>query len=98
MKSESMILLSDVCLYYNIELSFIYSLRESGLIDIIHMEEKAFVSASQLKQLEDHMRLQQEMDINLEGIETISYLLQRIRDMQLHIVQLNNRLAFYQNE
>jgi hypothetical protein len=53
---------------------------------------------SQLKHLEQLMRLKQEMDINIEGIETISYLLQRIRDMQLHIVELNNKLAFYEAE
>jgi chaperone modulatory protein CbpM len=98
MESESMIPVIDFCTYHHIELSFIYSLKESGLIDITSIEEKVFVPVSQLKHLEQLMRLKQEMDINIEGIETISYLLQSIRDMQLHIVELNNKLAFYENE
>lgn len=98
MDKEQMIPASEFCVYHNIELSFIYSLNDSGLIDITVIKEEIFVPASQLKQLEQLMRLKQEMDINIEGIESITYLLQRIRDMQQHIVELNNKLAFYQAE
>jgi hypothetical protein len=38
------------------------------------------------------------MDINLEGIETITFLLQRMNDMQQRITQLNNMLSIYENE
>lgn len=75
-----------------------YLFPECGLIDITVVKEEIFVPASQLKQLEQLMRLKQEMDINIEGIESITYLLKRIRDMQQHIVELNNKLAFYQAE
>lgn len=98
MDKEQMIPASEFCVYHNIELSFIYSLNDSGLIDIAVVKEEIFVPASQLKQLEQLMRLKQELDINIEGIESITYLLQRIRDMQQHIVELNNKLAFYQAE
>ncbi len=96
MESENMIPASEFCTYHNIELSFIYSLNESGLIDITSIEEKIFVPISQLKHLEQLMRLNQEMDINVEGIETITYLLQRIKNMQIHIIELNNRLSFFE--
>ncbi len=98
MDKEQMIPASEFCVYHNMELSFIYSLNESGLIDITVVKEEIFVPASQLKQLEQLMRLKQEMDINIEGIECITYLLQRISDMQQHIVALNNKLAFYEAE
>ena len=98
METEQMIPASEFCIYHNIELSFIYSLKESGLIDITSIEEKIFVPVSQLKHLEKLMRLKEEMDINIEGIETITYLLQRINDMQHHILVLTNKLAFYEND
>ena len=41
---------------------------------------------------------QNELDINLEGIETITYLLQRMHDMQREIATLENRLSMYENE
>jgi len=97
MESENMIPASEFCLYHNIELSFIYSLNELGLIDITNIEENIFVPVSQLKHLEQLIRLKQEMDINIEGIETITYLLQRIKYMQLNIVQLTNRLSFFES-
>jgi chaperone modulatory protein CbpM len=97
MPTEDMIPANEFCIHHNIELSFIYSLNQSGLIKIITVEEKTFVPVSQLNQLEKLVRLYYDMDINLEGIETITYLLQRMNDMQQQIVQLNNKLNVYGN-
>ena len=63
METEKMIPASEFCVYHNIELSFICSLNESGLIDVTLIKEEMFVPASQLKQLEHLIRLKQEMDI-----------------------------------
>jgi chaperone modulatory protein CbpM len=98
MEKEQMIAATEFCIYHDIELSFIYALHELGLIEIILIKEKIFVPFKQLKQLEKLMRLKEEMDINIEGIETIAHLLQRIDGMQQHILQLKNRLAFYESE
>lgn len=43
MKTEEMIPANDFCIHHNIELAFIYSLNESGLIEIIIIEEKIFL-------------------------------------------------------
>jgi len=48
--------------------------------------------------LEKLVRLFYELDINLEGIETITYLLNRMNQMQQEILQLNNRLRIYEND
>jgi hypothetical protein len=93
METEQMVAAIDFCIYHNIELSFISSLNESGLIDITSIEEKIFVPVSQLKHVEKLMRLNAEPDNNFESTETITYLLQRINDMHQHIVKLNDTLA-----
>lgn len=98
MPTTHLIAANEFCIYHNIEPSFIYSLQQSGLIEITVVEEKPFVDESELPQLEKLVRLYREMDINLEGIETISYLLQRMNEMQQQIVQLTNRLNIYENE
>jgi hypothetical protein len=98
MQTEEMIPADEFCVHHNIELSFIYSLKESGLIEMTSIEEKVFVPVSQLNHLEKMVRLYYEMDINLEGIETITYLLQRMHAMKQQIVQLTNRLQVYENE
>lgn len=97
MQTEEMIPVSDFCIHHNIETSFIYSLQESGLIEISTIQEETFVPVNQLSQLEKLVRLYYEMDINLEGIETISYLLQRMNEMQQQIIQLSNRLSLYED-
>jgi phage terminase small subunit len=98
MQPEEMIAAEEFCIHYNIELSFIYSLHESGLIEIITKEEKIFVPVSQVGQLEKMVRLHYEMGINPEGIETITYLLERMNEMQRRIVYLTNRLNMYEDE
>jgi chaperone modulatory protein CbpM len=37
-----------------------------------------------------------ELDINLEGIETITHLLQRINSMQDEVITFRKRLRFYE--
>ena len=96
MLTEEMIPVETFCIHHKIELAFIYSLNNSGLIEIANIKEQVFVPVSQLPQLEKMVRLYQEMDINLEGIETITYLLQRMNEMQQMIVQLSNRLSRYE--
>ena len=97
MEKEEMISAAEFSLYHNIEIAFIQSLHESGLVEITIVEEKIFVPASQLQNLEKLVRLYHEMDINLEGIETISYLLQQMNEMQQQILILNNKLRRYEN-
>ena len=98
MLTEEMIPANEFCTHHNIELSFIYALKESGLIEITNIEEKIFVPLSQLRHLEKLVRLYYEMDINLEGIETISHLLERMNDLQQQVVLLNNRLKMYDDD
>ena len=98
MQTEEMVAADEFCIHHNIELSFIYSLKDSGLVEVTSIGEKIFVPVSQLGHLERLVRLYYEMDINLEGIETITYLLQQMNDMQQQIVQLSNRLSMYDHE
>jgi hypothetical protein len=92
MEQEDLILANEFCIHHNIELSFIHSLREYGLVDTVVIEEKIFLRKDDLDSLEKIVRLHYDLDINLEGIQTITHLLQRIQTMQEQIVQLTNSL------
>jgi hypothetical protein len=98
MQTEYLIAVDEFCANNNIEISFISSLEQNGLIKIITIQEAGFIDAAQLQQLEKYIRFYYELDINLEGIETITHLLRRIDLMQDEIVQLRNRLRFYESE
>ena len=98
METEYLIAIDEFCSSHNIEISFISSLQQSGLIEITTIKESAFIEADQLQQLEKFVRLYYELDINVEGIETINYLLHRINSMQDEITTLRNRLRIYETE
>lgn len=98
METEYLIALDEFCASHNIEISFISSLQQSGLIEITTIKESDFIDADQLQQLEKFVRLYYELDINLEGIETINYLLNRINSLQDEITILRNRLRIYEAE
>lgn len=91
-----MIPADEFCTSHNIEISFISSLHEAGLIEITTVKETDYIYESQLNDLEKIVRLYYDLDINLEGIETVINLLQRISDMQDEITLLRNRLRFYE--
>ncbi len=98
MQTDEMIPASECCIHYHIETTFIHSLKDAGLIEISVVGDQLYVPAAQLGRLEKLVRLYYEMDINLEGIETITYLLQRMNEMQQQILQLNNSLSLYREE
>jgi hypothetical protein len=98
MQKEYTIDIKEFCLNHNIENSFIHALQEAGLIDFISISEDVYIEAGQLQQLEKIVRFYYELDINLEGIETVVYLLQRIKMLHDENTMLRNRLRLYESE
>src|SRR5690606_17333013 len=98
MLDENLISIEQFCLKNNVELSFIRLLNERGLMEIIILEENEFIPVTKLPLLEKCMHLHYELEINLEGIEAIQHLLQKVEMLQNEIVLLKNRLEFYEQE
>lgn len=96
MQTEYLISVEDFCAIHNVDLSFISSLKQTGLIEVTTIKEAGFIDADQLQQLEKFIRFYYELDINLEGIETITHLLQRISNLQDEVTSLRNRLRLYE--
>ena len=97
MEKEELIKAEDFCTQHQVAVSFVQSLGQSGLIETVTIEENTFIPADAITALEKLTRLYYELDINLEGIEAVTYLLQRVKDMQEHITRLQNRLYLYES-
>lgn len=95
MANEDLIETAIFCNYHDIELSFIDSLEESGLVELIIINDKKFIHHNQLLEIEKIIRLHQDLEINISGLEAIVQLLQRIEQMQFEISSLKNKLSFY---
>ena len=96
MKTEYLVPVEEFCARHDIEISFISTLQQTGLIEITTIKETEFIDTDQLQQLEKYIRFYYELDINLEGIETIMHLLQRMNNMQNDINDLRNKLRLFE--
>ena len=98
METDDLIPLQEVITHHNVEITFIDSLHEFGLIEITTVQQTRYVLKEQMSELEKMIRLHYELDINLEGIEAISYLLQRVNSLQEELNAAKNRLRVYEAE
>ncbi len=96
MSESNLIPAKDFCLHHRIEISFIHSLREYGIIEVTESEEDYFLDAEQLNELEKLVRLHYDLHINLEGIDAIQHLLLRMEEMQKEVSELRNKLRLYE--
>ena len=98
MQTENLIALKAFCNSHNIGISFIHSLQQTGLVDIITIQESAFIEVDQLPVIEKIVRFHYDLDINLEGIESIIHLLELIKAKETEIMELKNKLRLYEGE
>ena len=97
MQTEQLILLETFCIEYPVEFSFIQLLIEHGLVQITTLEEQSYIPESELPQIEKIIRLHNDLEINLEGVEVINYLLAKLQQQQDEINALQNKLRFFES-
>ncbi|HEY1008897.1 MAG TPA: chaperone modulator CbpM [Daejeonella sp.] len=95
---KNLISTDEFCVHHNIEFSFIRNLCDFGLLQTVMVDKTEFINESQLEKLERMLRLHRDLHINVEGIDTIDHLLERMRDLQAEIISLKNKLRLYEDE
>ncbi|NVO18836.1 MAG: chaperone modulator CbpM [Bacteroidetes bacterium] len=98
MQTESLVAVEVFCANHNIEISFVSSLQQNGLIEVTTIQDTGFIDPAQIRDLERFIRFYYDLDINIEGIEAITHMIRRINSMQDEITSLRNRLLLYENE
>src|SRR5687767_7035171 len=98
MENDEMIRIDLICTGYNIEPSFIDSLMDTGLIDIVIVDENKFLETRYIDAFEKIVRLHYDLEINLPGIETIMHLMERMNMLQEEMNVLRNKVRFYEIE
>lgn len=97
MANVHLISFNEMCSLYNIELSFFFNLEEIGLIQpIVKANNQKYISEKDLQRIEKFIRWYVDLNINPEGIQTIEYLLKRIKSLQRQIQTLQTKLALYE--
>lgn len=96
MKLENLILLNTLSNYYQIEMTFFSNLRELSLIEIQTINELQYIQEDDLYKIEKMIRMHQDLNINIEGIDVVFNLLQKINTLKSELVSVKNRLHLYE--
>ena len=96
MNIKNLITIQKICTHYKVPESFIDSLYEFELIEIVKEDNNRCVSITQIKTIEKLMRLHFDLNINLEGVHAISNLLNQVETLQERVNYLKNRLDLYE--
>lgn len=96
MQEENLILVKEFCTHHKVEMLFIQELTKYGIIETVIAQEEMYIPAEQLSHLEKMIRLHYDLDINIEGLDVIRHLLDRMEVFQNELKDLKNRLRFYE--
>lgn len=96
MSNKNLIQINQFCLYHEIENTFITELNNYGLIEIIFQEEEEYLHPEQLPTVEKMIRLHYDLKINVEGIDAIANLLNKIEVLQQNLTATQNKLRLFE--
>jgi hypothetical protein len=96
MNLNDLIAIDELCIRYKVEYTFIRSLSESGLIEMISLEQTEYLHCDKISEFEKMHRLYHDLNINLEGLEAIQHLLEKLKELQKTNLKLKNRLNLYE--
>ncbi|MBY0482680.1 MAG: chaperone modulator CbpM [Chitinophagaceae bacterium] len=97
MEMQERIPIDIFCRQHGVETSVIFSFREFGLLEVFTIDELDYIDHQQLELAEKLVRLYADLHVNLEGIDVINHLLERINEMGQTIIVLKNRLRLYED-
>ena len=93
MKKTVYISISEFCKYHDVKEAFILRLAEYELIELVQIDNEPQIQSELLPELEKMVRLHSELGINLEGIEAVQALLQRMSELQEELARLRQKLS-----
>lgn len=98
MTDSNLILIEQICRHYEIEPDFIVSLNSYGLVEIIELDQHKYLKLQEMTAIEKMIRMHYDLQINIEGIDAITHLLEKIEKLQLDLQAVQNRLRIYDSE
>lgn len=98
METQKYIPVVHLCDLYQIEISFFKDLNDIGLIEMVSTENSAYVHEDKLYQVERIIRIHRELNINIEGIDVVMNLLEKVDKLQNEVYSIQSRLRLYEDD
>lgn len=96
--NQDLIIINEYCSRSSVEPDFIIQLENEGLIEIYVDNGERYIHQSQLRRLEQYVRWYYDLSINIEGIDVIQNLLDRMDEMQNEISRLREVVRLVDKE
>ncbi|SNR32324.1 chaperone modulator CbpM [Lutibacter flavus] len=98
MATQELILIDTLCTHYQVEVSFFDALDTMGLIEIQVIEQTKYIPQDIISDLERMIRIHNELNVNIEGIDVVFNLLKKMETMQKELNTIKNRLNLYESD
>lgn len=95
MEQENLISIHDFCAHHHLEISFIQTLEENGIVETTTYKEVQYLLPEHLEQVERFARLHQDLDIHPEDLDVVYDLLERMKHLQDQLRQMQQQIDFY---
>lgn len=96
MVHQDFIPISQLCDHYTVEVSFFKKLHEEGLLEITQFEKTECLHQDTLHSFERIMRIHRDLHVNVEGIDVVMNLLEKVEQLNKELYQVKSRLGLYE--
>ncbi len=97
MNTESLVPVTVLCTHYRVEMSFFSNLEEIGLVELESIEETQYIPSGKIGEVEKIIRMQQDLNLNLEAIDVVFNLLDKVNGLQNELHSVRQRLRIYES-
>lgn len=98
MDGQDFISIVQLCNHYKVEVSFFKQLEAAGLVEITTIEQTKYLHYNLISDVEKMIRIHQELNINIEGIDVVFNMLNKMNKLQAKMNVLQNRLRLYETD
>lgn len=98
MEAKEFIPVINLCTHYEVAVSFFDELHDIGLIKIVAVEQKPCLHCDHLNRVERIIRIYKELNVNIEGIDVIFNLLDRIKELEAALQITQDKLLKFDEE
>ena len=92
---HQLIIMDTYCQRTSIQQDFIHNLNGLGLITVVRQEEVSCIQDVDIPKIEQLHRIHMDLNVNMEGLDVIYQMLDRMQHMQDEIRQLRRELDVF---
>lgn len=98
MPAAKLIAVKEFCSHHQVDQELILAFESRNLITLVKEKRSYYIAQPVLPLAEKLIRLHHHLGINLEGIEVLLPLLERIENRDRELTELRKRLSFYEKQ